>query len=211
MSGYPVPAGEARIELRCRNSRFLGTVDRAETVTAARALVERARQGHPDASHHVYAFAVGYGATVVHGMSDDGEPAGTAGRPVLAVVQGSGLGDVVVVVTRWFGGTKLGTGGLVRAYTETAQAVLAAVARQQKVHAVWFCLDLEYGQHPACRKALVERGATIIGEEFGASVALVGWIGDEGWDGLRQALLDASAGRAVPRIIEPPASESRSA
>jgi uncharacterized YigZ family protein len=207
MPGYPVPADEARVELRFRNSRFLGTVGRAETVAAARALVERARQRHPDASHHVYAFAVGHGAKVVHGMSDDGEPAGTAGRPVLAVVQGSGLGDVVVVVTRWFGGTRLGTGGLVRAYTETAQAALAAVPRQQKVRPVWFGLELEYGQHPACRKVLVERGATITGEEFGAGVVLVGWIGDERWDGLRRALLDASAGRAVPRAIEPPAGD----
>ena len=95
--GYPVPTGEAVIEIEVKRSRFIGYAAPAATVEAARGFIESVRQRHPDASHHVYAFEVGHGASVTHGMSDDGEPSGTAGRPMLAVVQGADLGDVVVV------------------------------------------------------------------------------------------------------------------
>jgi putative IMPACT (imprinted ancient) family translation regulator len=78
----------------------------------------------PNASHHVYAFRVGHGNSIIEGMSDDGEPTGTAGPPVLAVLRGTQIGDIIVIVTRYFGGTKLGTGGLVRAYPEAAQIAL---------------------------------------------------------------------------------------
>src|ERR671921_1142335 len=87
----------------------------------------------PDAAHHVYAYIVGHGATTTLGMSDDGEPSGTAGRPVMAVLKGSGLGDVALVITRYFGGTLLGTGGLVRAYGDAAKAVLAILPRTEKI------------------------------------------------------------------------------
>ena len=116
--GYPVPTGEAVIEIEVKRSRFIGYAAPAATVEAARGFIESVRQRHPDASHHVYAFEVGHGASVTHGMSDDGEPSGTAGRPALVVVENHELGDVVAVVVRYFGGTKLGTGGLVRAYTQ---------------------------------------------------------------------------------------------
>ena len=137
-TGYPVPAAPVEVELRFRNSRFIGAAGFAETVEAARQYIQAHRERFPDARHHVYAFAVGFGASVTCGMSDDGEPSGTAGRPVLTVVQGSGLGDTVVVVTRYFGGTKLGTGGLVKAYTETTQAAIALIERRDKVHTVTF-------------------------------------------------------------------------
>ena len=93
-AGYPIPAAEAQVELRFKNSRFIGTAGPAPTVEEARAFIARLREQFPDASHHAYAFAAGFGSSVIHGMSDDGEPAGTAGRPMLAVVQGAGLGDV---------------------------------------------------------------------------------------------------------------------
>src|SRR5918912_1103095 len=101
-------------------------------VPAERARAE-IRVEMPDAAHHVYAYIVGHGATTNLGMSDDGEPSGTAGRPVMAVLRGSGLGDVALVVTRYFGGTLLGTGGLVHAYGDAARAVLAALPREEKV------------------------------------------------------------------------------
>ncbi|MCX7792579.1 MAG: YigZ family protein, partial [Chloroflexaceae bacterium] len=115
-SRYPIPAGRARAELLVLNSRFVATAGPAPDVEAAKAFIAAIRQELPGASHHCYAFLAGHGASVIAGMSDDGEPAGTAGRPMLAVLRGSGLGDVVVVVTRYFGGALLGTGGLVRAY-----------------------------------------------------------------------------------------------
>lgn len=204
MAGYPIPAAEPTVETWARNSRFLATVGRVDTVAAARAELARVRARYPDASHHVYAFAVGHGATVIHGLSDDGEPGGTAGRPVLAVVQGSGLGDVMVVVSRYFGGTRLGTGGLVRAYTEAAQAVLAVTPRAEKVTQLWFCLAVAYPQYQACRQALAAHGATVADEQYGAAVEVRGWIRQELQTQLNGALQDASAGRARLQWLDPP-------
>lgn len=201
MTGYPVPAGETEVELRFKNSRFIGSAGRAETVEEAKAFIGKIRQRYPDASHHVYAFAVGYGATVTHGMSDAGEPSGTAGRPALAVVQGAGLGDLVVVVTRYFGGTKLGTGGLVRAYTGTAQAVLAETPREEKVDLVFFRVKLAYDQHALCRKLIEEQGASVEGEEFGESVELSGSIREELFDEVCRVLRDATSGRVTPEVV----------
>ncbi len=125
-SRYPIPAKTVRVETRVVNSRFIATIGQAQTVEEARAFIDALRQEFADATHNVYAFRVGYGASVTEGMSDDGEPSGTAGRPALAVLRGADLGDVVLVITRYFGGTKLGTGGLVRAYTHSAQEALEA-------------------------------------------------------------------------------------
>jgi uncharacterized YigZ family protein len=126
-----VPGGEARVEQRAGNSRFIATAGPAFTVDEARTFIARIRAEFADATHNVPAYVIGHGQTTVAHCHDDGEPAGTAGRPILAVLQGSGLGDGVVVVTRYFGGTKLGTGGLVRAYGDAAKAALAALPRRK--------------------------------------------------------------------------------
>ena len=122
---YLIPAERFRTEIVIRKSRFLTTVQHANTVAEARESHRGLWQRNVRmANHHVYAFRVGYGNSVTEGMSDDGEPTGTAGPPTFAVVRGSNIGDLVLVTTRFFGGTKLGTGGLVRAYTESAQEAL---------------------------------------------------------------------------------------
>src|SRR4051812_32545585 len=120
-----IPAGPARAEIRAANSRFIASAAPAAAVEAARAFIASVRAEMPDASHHVYAYIVGHGATTTLSMTDDGEPPGTAGRPVMAVLKGSGLGDVALVITRYFGGTLLGTGGLGRAHGGPAQGGLA--------------------------------------------------------------------------------------
>src|SRR4051812_28537673 len=100
-----VPAGRASVEIRVSNSRFVAQAAPTATVAEARAFIAEVRAAMPDATHHVYAYRIGHGATTTEGQSDAGEPPGTAGRPVLAVLRGSELGDVSVVVTRYFGGT----------------------------------------------------------------------------------------------------------
>ncbi|NJN95940.1 MAG: YigZ family protein [Anaerolineales bacterium] len=141
---YPIPAGEARIELQIKNSRFIGRAGYTPSVAEAKAFIEKVKAEEPGCTHAVYAFAAGHGAAVTHGMSDAGEPSGTAGRPALAVVKGSGLGDVTVVIVRYFGGTKLGTGGLVKAYTETARAVLAELPVTEKVERCSIKVRVDY-------------------------------------------------------------------
>lgn len=202
VTGYPVPAAEAQVELRVSNSRFIGTVGPAATVEEARAFIARQRRRLPDASHHVYAFAVGFGSSVTCGMSDDGEPSGTAGRPCLTVVQGAGLGDVVVVVTRYFGGAKLGTGGLVRAYTAAAQAALAAVPRQEKLNACAVELRLPYAAYAQCRAAIQACGGQVEEEVFGEAVDLRVRLPAERVEELRRAVQEITAGRAEIRGSE---------
>jgi uncharacterized YigZ family protein len=128
MSGhrYPIPGETTRVEILVVNSRFIATIAEARTVEEARGFIDRMRHEFHDATHNVYAFRAGYGGSVTEGMSDDGEPPGTAGRPALAVLRGADLGDVALVITRYFGGTKLER-GLVRAAQEAAQAALEAL------------------------------------------------------------------------------------
>ena len=113
-----IPASEHHTEIVVVNSRFITTIAPVFSVEEARDFIAKIRALNPNATHNVPAFIVGHGVSVIEHCSDDGEPQGTAGRPALAVLKGSGLGDAAVVVTRYFGGTKLGSGGLVRAYTD---------------------------------------------------------------------------------------------
>ena len=201
MPGYPIVVGEAEVELRFKNSRFIGCAGQATCVEEAKEFIAVVRGRYPDASHHCYAFAAGYGATVTHGMSDDGEPSGTAGRPMLAVVQGADIGDVVVVTTRYFGGTKLGTGGLVKAYTETAQAALAAVPVKCKVETELLSINLGYDSYAPCRKRIEELGGLVENEAFETSVVLQVRAEIKIVDDMRRALADMTAGRALVEKI----------
>ena len=128
-----IPARETRAEIRVVNSRFIATASPVFTVDEAKAFTSRIKREFADATHNVPVYVIGHGASVIGHSRDDGEPSGTAGRPALTVLRWSGLGNVVVVVTRYFGGTKLGTGGLVRAYGEAVRAVLSVLPRAVQV------------------------------------------------------------------------------
>jgi uncharacterized YigZ family protein len=135
-------------------------------------------------------------------MSDDGEPTGTAGPPVLAVVRGSQIGDLTVVITRYFGGTKLGTGGLVRAYTEAAQAVVAAAQVEIKRDLVTLGLDLPYPLFELVRRALDAHGAKIQDQAFADVVTLIVQIERDRVPQLAAALAELSAGKIVPFVLD---------
>jgi uncharacterized YigZ family protein len=167
-----IPAARARTEMRVVNSRFIATAGPAASIEAARTFIAEVRAEMPDATHHVYAYLIGHGATTTLGMSDDGEPPGTAGRPAMAVLRGSGLGDVALVVTRYFGGTLLGTGGLVHAYGDAARAVLAALPREEKVARRELALTLPYAAYEQARRILAAHAGSIVEEAFAADVTL---------------------------------------
>jgi len=169
---YPIPAQTVRAETIVKRSRFITTLGYADTVAAAKAFIQTIRQEMPDATHHVYAFRVGYGSSVIEGLSDDGEPAGTSGKPVMAVLRGADVGDVVIVVTRYFGGTKLGTGGLVRAYSGAAKAALDALPITEKVTTVPVELTLSYPAYDQVKRLLSEYQAKILDETFAGEVML---------------------------------------
>lgn len=171
-SGYCAPAGNAQTELTVNKSRFIGLLFPVETVDEAKQQVQRARKAFPGASHYVYAFRVGFGSSVIEGMSDDGEPAGTAGPPVLAVVRGSKVGDMLVVIIRYFGGIKLGIGGLVKAYTETAQQVVAEIKTIEKRDYSLLRLHLPYSLYQLLTLALPSFEAEIADQQFTHDVSL---------------------------------------
>ena len=202
MGGYPVPVATVRIENEVSRSRFIATLANADTVDAARHFIESIRAEMPDASHHVYAFKVGYGPSVTEGVSDDGEPTGTAGPPTLAVLRGANVGDCVLVVTRYFGGTRLGTGGLVRAYGDAARAVLAAMQTRQKIAFRQVGLTLPYSLYERAKLISAEYGATVDEESFEVEVTLYLTIPADAVTPFSTAIQDLSAGRVTPTVLD---------
>lgn len=140
---YPVAPGTATTEEK--KSRFIGTVYAAYSKDEAMSQVSGICRLHPKANHHCYAYIIGHPAKPAESTaSDDGEPSGTAGRPMLSILQQEGIGDIVVVVTRYFGGIKLGTGGLVRAYSRALQAALAECILAERSEMKKYKLDYGY-------------------------------------------------------------------
>lgn len=170
---YPVPAETRRTEETIDRSRFIGTVGRAGTVEDARAFIDRVRDEFPDATHNCWAYVVGPpGDTRRIGMSDAGEPHGTAGRPMLDVLLGSGVGDIAAVVTRYYGGVKLGRGGLVRAYGGAVKLTLDGLALTERVSTTELLIEIGYPAVSPLKNALGRFEAVVVEEAYGARVNL---------------------------------------
>jgi uncharacterized YigZ family protein len=190
MTRYPVPRNTVRIEHKVKNSRFIATVGRTSSVAEAKEFIAAMRREMPDANHHVYAFKIGYGSSLTEGMSDDGEPSGTSGPPVMAVLHGALVGDITLVVTRYFGGTKLGTGGLVAAYSQSAKLVLAEMRTEDKVDRIGLALTIPYSALTSVEKSLAQHEAINIEKEFGAEITVSFEIPDENEKPLSERLTD---------------------
>jgi uncharacterized YigZ family protein len=177
-----VPTGEAEAELRELGSRFLAVVAPAGGADAARELVERLRRAHPDATHHCFAWRVGW--PPVERNSDAGEPSGTAGPPILQSLRTAGLSDVAAVVVRWFGGTKLGKGGLVRAYGGVTRAALERLPSRLERPRRRLRLVYPFELTGAVRRLLRAGEIDLVGERFGEAVEAVLAVVEERRDGL---------------------------
>jgi len=193
-NSFHVPLGPARAEIVVVNSRFIASLDYVETVEEARNFMASVRKEFPDASHNVPAFIVGGGNSSTEFCSDDGEPSGTSGRPLLSVLRGSGLGNVVVVVTRYFGGTLLGTGGLVKAYSEAGKKVLEAVRRGELVEVTFLSAALPYRLFEPFRSAAEASGGKLLSTEFVELVQIKVEIPLRGLDEFRSRFADLSGG-----------------
>jgi uncharacterized YigZ family protein len=201
-STYPVPAHEIRRELIISNSRFIASLAPVFTVDEAKAFITRIKDEFADASHHVPVYLIGHGDSEIAHCSDAGEPSGTAGRPALAVLRGSGLGDVAVVVTRYFGGNKLGTGGLVRAYSEAVRLVVEAVPRAEKVLTHTVMLAFPYTYLERVRLLVSAQAGTVLDEEFAGDVTLTARLNVEHLADFQSALSDLTRGTVQAEIIE---------
>ncbi|RJS93254.1 YigZ family protein [Salinisphaera sp. Q1T1-3] len=182
---YPIPA--ACIETphiaihEVQKSQFIGWCAAIETAADTARLIADAQTRYPDASHHCSAFIAGApGDDQAIGFSDDGEPGGTAGRPMYQVLAGSGLGHIACVVTRYFGGTKLGTGGLARAYAQTVSQLLVDLPQRTHIPRRNLTLDVRFADEQPTREWLAQHEGTIRAVDYHeAGVTLqVGWPTD---------------------------------
>ncbi|MFC7619804.1 IMPACT family protein [Microlunatus sp. GCM10028923] len=191
-------AGPGTGRYEAKGSVFLGRVERVSTEDAARAVIDRARRDHHDARHHCSAFVLGPDGRIQR-SNDDGEPSGTAGTPILLVLLGAGVSDVVAVVTRWFGGTLLGAGGLVRAYTAAAQAALADAGTLARELRTLVEISVPAAQAGKLENTVRQAGADVTEVRWADPVLIAAAVLDP--DGLVRVVAEASGGVAEVAVV----------
>jgi uncharacterized YigZ family protein len=195
---YFVPTGYGEAEFIEKRSRFIGRVWRTDTEEEALKRIAETREKHWDATHNVYAYIIKDGGVMRY--SDDGEPQGTSGMPVLGVFRSAGVFNVCCVVTRYFGGTLLGAGGLVRAYSHTAALALesAGISVMRRWREVIIYCPYSLFERVKNEIAAFEGAATHI--DYGAEVTLNALLPASRVEGFNARLIDMSAGTLTPEI-----------
>lgn len=197
-----IPLEPVQTEILVVNSRFITNLEYAGSVEEARAHLARVRGHHPTTTHNVPAFIIGHGNSIITHCSDDGEPSGTAGRPALAVLQGSGLGDVSVVVTRYFGGTLLGTGGLVRAYGDAVREVLKGVKFAALLPATTLMFVTPYRLYDQVLRLIEAHNGQVLDTAFLEEITVTVRFKDEEVEAFSGQLSNLSAGQVMPIMVE---------
>ena len=192
MTEYYIPTGDSQTELVEKRSRFLGHVWRVSCEEEARARIEETRKKHYDARHNCWCYRVREGG--VERYSDDGEPQGTAGQPMLGVFQKEEVTGVCCVVTRYFGGILLGAGGLVRAYTQSAKNALDAAG--VSVVRRWVAAEVpcSYSLFEGMRREIASFGGVVDSVDYGAEVAISALLPEERYAPFVAHVLDITAG-----------------
>ncbi|MFQ5538178.1 MAG: YigZ family protein [Gemmatimonadota bacterium] len=199
---YPVPAATHRVEETIQRSRFITTVGRASTPEEARVFIDTVRAEFPDATHNCWAYVAGPPGSTAHiGMSDDGEPHGTAGKPMLTTLLHSGLGEIAAVCTRYFGGVKLGTGGLSRAYSGGVKLALESLPTEERVERTTASVAVDYGHVDALHRLLDSLDAVVEEKDYGARVTYRCQVPVEALEDLRRGVADISGGTG--EVTEP--------
>jgi len=203
---YRTVAAAGPVETKVKGSKFVGHVIPVAEEAEREAALHAIRKAAFDATHHCWAARLGSPLAVTERSDDDGEPSGSAGRPILGALQRHGVHDALVVVVRWFGGTKLGTGGLVRAYGDTAELALRAAAQPT----VWLLrrltVDAPYDDLGRVEAELARHGAIVRGvdRDFGDAPRFSVVVPRRHARALRTALVEATAGRAQVAVEDLP-------
>jgi len=193
---YLIPAQLHQVEEVIQKSRFITDLAHAPDTEAAHAFVAGVRTEYPDATHHCWAFVAGPpGDTASVGMSDDGEPHGTAGRPMLTALLHGGVGEIVAVCTRYYGGTKLGTGGLSRAYSGGVKLALEGLPTEERVDRVTLEVVVDYEAVDGLQRLLGEFEALVEAEDYGERVTYRVSVPEERVEGLTEAVANLTRGR----------------
>lgn len=183
----------ASAQIIVKKSRFLAEAFVVTTQAEARTILKAQKQKYQDASHVVHCFCVGLAGEVL-GSSDDGEPSGTAGRPMLDVLKGRGVTNILITVTRWFGGTLLGTGGLVKAYGDATKALLDVAITEPYIAKTQFTLNLPYNLYDGAKNILRDFSVTVDDESFAEQIVITGTVNADKKEPLSKALFDFSRG-----------------
>ena len=200
---YPIPAGRFRSEIEVERSRFIATVQPVTSTAEAQAFIASIKTEFPDANHNCWAYLVGPpGSTDQVGLSDDGEPHGVAGKPMLIALQYSGLGDTAVVVSRYFGGVKLGKGGMVKAYTAAVKTALEQLSRAERVTWVSFLATFDYALVTPFERRLAEFEAEVLDMDYGEKVGCRLRLPEENRDGFSKMFDDLSAGQGQLKLLD---------
>ncbi len=186
----------ATAETKVKNSRFVSEAIPVKSPEEAKAQWRFRKDTYDNGGHIVYAFAVGPGQNIC-GCSDDGEPSGTAGRPVLAVLKGSGLTDTLITIARYFGGTKLGTGGLVHAYSDAAKAVLEKACTRELLPECSYRIKVPYNLYNTLMSRLLPLEFAVTEEIFSADIELSGTIKEVRSQLLETVLAETGNGRII--------------
>ena len=189
-----IPTHYASCEETIKGSRFLTELFLISSQAEVREKIKAQKQKYPDATHVCHAFICGKNAEIM-GMSDDGEPGGTAGRPMLDVLKGSGSTNLLVTITRWFGGTLLGTGGLVHAYGNGVKNVLAVAEFEELVEKSDFSLTCDYQQYQVVKKIFENFTLYDVAEDFGEAITIRGQIAQTDFDPFGKKIFDATNGK----------------
>jgi len=195
---YAIPSRIYRVEELIQRSRFITTAAHAPDANAANAFVDSMRELFPDATHHCWAFVAGPPGSTAHiGMSDDGEPHGTAGRPMLTVLLHSEVGEIVTVCTRYFGGVKLGTGGLSRAYAGGVKLLLQTLPTELKIKRVHVSVRVAYPHVESLQRLLDDLEVVVEHEEYGEEVRYQISVPAMTLETLREQLAQLTSGEGV--------------
>jgi uncharacterized YigZ family protein len=197
---YKTVLENANDEFVEKRSRFIGYCRPVKTEKEAVDFINEIRSQHWNATHNVYAYSLREGN--IKRYSDDGEPSGTGGMPVLGVITKSGLTDVAVVVTRYFGGTLLGTGGLVRAYTQGAKVAVDAAQILCLKPSLRLCVQCDYGFYGKLTYLLPQFGAVVEDTQFAEGVKVTFLLRDKHLPALEKQLQELSGGTIAPQLIE---------
>lgn len=195
IAGYQVLARDVDVEETIRKSRFLTRLRRVEDEESARAAIEQTRREHRTANHNCTAFILGPGGQVAR-SSDDGEPSGTAGLPMLEVLAARPVGDVVAIVTRYFGGVKLGTGGLVRAYSDSVAGALDAAGTRARRLSTRAAVAVDAMSAGKLENELRAGGVTVVGVSYGLQAVIEVAVPVADWPRFADHVAGLTAGRA---------------
>ncbi|MDM7861309.1 YigZ family protein [Alteromonas sp. ASW11-36] len=170
---YPIPAETLETTLEIKKSLFHACAGYAPDREAAMTIIEQCKQRYPDARHHCWAYLLGDpNSPTSAAMNDDGEPSGTAGKPILNVLQHKGIGDIIVVVSRYFGGIKLGAGGLVRAYSGATQQSLEQLAIKKRIARQRYRVECDFKHEQYLRLWLEQHNAVVRGCDYAQGAIL---------------------------------------